>query len=220
VILIASEAREFSGLERALGNVERRDWGIAYAAEGGTAETRFVMGADGAGGANARRAAERVLDETKSDILVSAGFCGGLDASLRPGDVVVAGRVHSVTQKEAAEGNAVMGVDHVVTTAAEKRRLREATGAAILDMESHELATIAEARGMRFLAIRVVSDGAEQDLPLDFNLARGANGSICAGRVAILALKRPLAIPALIRLARTSARASQNLGEFLAGYSF
>ena len=197
-------------------------WGLQYAAVGDTADTRFVLAADGAGRRNARRAAERALTETESAILVSTGFCGALDESLNTGQVVMAERVCEEGAAPApGEGPMVLGVDRVITAAAEKKRLRESTGADIVDMESHELRRVADERGMRFLAVRVVTDGARHDLAIDFNRARDGAGRFGPWRVLGLALARPwTGLPELFRLARVSARASERLGGFLAGCQF
>lgn len=198
------------------------DWGLLYAAAGETGDTRFVLAADGAGRRNARRAAERALAETESAILVSTGFCGALDESLQTGQVVMAGRVCEEGAAPApGEGPMVLGVDRVIMAAAEKKGLRESTGADIVDMESHELRRVADERGMKFLAVRVVTDDARRDLAIDFNRARDGEGRFQPWRALALALARPwTGLPELVRLARVSARATERLGGFLAGCPF
>jgi hypothetical protein len=58
-----------------------------------------------------------------------------------------------------------VSVDRVVTTAAAKRDLAAATGAAVVDMETHAVATAARDAGLPCVGIRVISDDAAQDLP-------------------------------------------------------
>jgi hypothetical protein len=58
-----------------------------------------------------------------------------------------------------------VSVDAVVTTAAAKRDLAAATAASLVDMETYAVATAAMHAGLHCVSIRVVSDGASQDLP-------------------------------------------------------
>ena len=83
-------------------------------------------------------------------------------------------------------------------------------------METEAIARCARERQAPFRAIRVVSDLAGEDLPLDFNLYLDAEGHISRGRIALHALKKPFTtIPALARLNRNCRIASEALGEFL-----
>jgi len=107
-----------------------------------------------------------------------AGFCGALDPSLRPGDVVVATEVRGpdgVTPCPSAgilvAALAGMGIaarlgpiacaDHVVS-GTERERLREETGAIAVDMESAWLAAAVAFRP--FAVLRVVVDTRGREL--------------------------------------------------------
>ena len=112
-------------------------------------------------------------------------------------------------------------MDRVAVTAAEKHELRRRTGAAAVDMESAAILQRARECNLPFTAVRAVSDTADQDLPLDFNLYRDARGRFSRGRIALAALRRPFAaIPGLARLDRDCRRAAEPLGEFLAHCEF
>ena len=70
-------------------------------------------------------------------------------------------------------------------------------------------------------AVKVVSDAANEDLPLDFNQFRDPDGRFQARRIAATALLHPFStMPALLRLDRNCRRASENLGEFFADCEF
>jgi 4-hydroxy-3-methylbut-2-enyl diphosphate reductase len=108
-----------------------------------------------------------------------AGFCGALDPSLRPGDVVVATEIRRpdgvviacpsagiVVAALAAMGiparlGPVESTDHVVT-GSERERLRARTDAIAVDMESAWLAVAA--RDRPFAVLRVVVDTPRREL--------------------------------------------------------
>ena len=111
----------------------------------------------------------------------------------------------------------VVSVDRVAITAQDKCALRVSTGAAVVEMESAAVARKARQWAVPFGCIRVVSDAAGEDLPLDFNLYRDADGRFERTRIALAALGRPFTVlPGLIRLARHCSHAAERLGEFLA----
>jgi len=58
----------------------------------------------------------------------------------------------------------------VLTHSVDKHKLRASTGAVGVDMESAAIGEIAQGHGLPFLIIRAISDGVNEDLPVDFNL--------------------------------------------------
>ncbi|MFZ0432486.1 MAG: hypothetical protein WAL86_07290, partial [Candidatus Acidiferrales bacterium] len=106
-------------------------------------------------------------------------------------------------------------VDHVVTTATEKNFLGKQADA--VDMESFEVILESEAFGIRSVAIRAVSDTLNEDLPFDLN-AVIAEGRVSVPRVMSQLVRRPQALPALVRLGRRSSAAAEALAKFLDGY--
>ncbi len=148
------------------------------------------------------RLAEKALEiRIEVDGIISTGFCGALDPALHVGDVV----------------REVLTVDRVAVTSAEKRELREKTGAGAVDMESAAIARKAAEWGVSFRVIRAVSDTAGENLPLDFNSYRDAEGRFSRARIALAALARPFtAVPALLRLNRNCRVAAESIGEFFA----
>lgn len=193
-LLVAADRREFAGVLKRLA-AKQLDWPLEFSAAVEKDGRRWILTAHGPGGL-AARAAEISLDrEPNIDLLISTGLCGALDPTLEIGDIV----------------EETMTVDHVVVSAAEKRALRS-TGARAVDMESGLLREIAARRGIRFRQLRSVSDTAQEDLPLDFNLYRDREGRFARGRIARAALARPSSIPGMIRLERNCRRASEMLG--------
>lgn len=195
-LIVASEDREFAGI------IKRQ----------GASKTRWVMLTSGPG---SRLVSKALRERQDVDGIVSIGFCGALDPSLEIGDIVVAG--DEVQSLRAFVPGKILCADRVAVTAAEKRALREQTGAIAVDMESAAVAAKAREWGVPFRCIKVVSDTANEDMPLDFNECRTDAGHFSRTRIALAATRRPFtAIPALLRLDRNSRKAAEKLGEFLA----
>ncbi len=106
-----------------------------------------------------------------------------------------------------ATGHRLLASDAVAATVAEKRRLRETTGADAVDLET--AAVVRE--GLPFAALRAICDEAGRDLPPAALAALGQDGAVVTLRVAASALRRPSQIPALIGLGRDAARARRAL---------
>lgn len=148
--------------------------------------------------------------------IISTGYCGALDPKLRVGDIVVSDDTQFTAVDQACARGNVLTRDRVAVTAAEKRALRGQTGAIAVDMESSAVKDRAEALGVPYACIRVVSDTAEEDMPLDFNRYRSADGRFSRGRIALAAMARPFSVmPALVEFDRRCQRASIALGEAL-----
>jgi hypothetical protein len=84
-------------------------------------------------------------------------------------------------------------------------------------MESAAVAAKAREWGVPFRCIKVVSDIAQEDMPLDFNRYRDSAGRFSRSRIALAAMRHPFtAIPKLLRLDRNCRHAAEKLGEFFA----
>jgi adenosylhomocysteine nucleosidase len=180
-------------------------------------------------GAQPARAAQGVAELVAggAGMLLSFGLGGGLDRSLRPGDIVVGAGVVAadgtmratddvLSQRLCAalddggcrwSAGLVAGADKAVATAAAKRALAARTGAVIVDMESHAVA----AASLPFAILRVVVDPAERALPASVLGAIDSHGRVRP--VALMAglLRHPSEIGALRALARDNGPARKNL---------
>ncbi len=196
VVGIAAEAR----IARRLG------WPVAIG--GGTPE-------------GARLAALRLADRG-AGALVSFGLVGGLDPSLRPGDLVVAEAVLVGGTRMAvdpalarrlggATGHVVLAGEQVIADCATKRRLWQETGCAAVDLESGAVAGAAAARGLRFAVLRAVCDPAERSLPPAALLALSGDGRIRPALVLLSLARQPGQVSALLALARDAAAARRVL---------
>jgi adenosylhomocysteine nucleosidase len=183
--------------------------------------------ATGGGTASGAEAAVRGAVAGGATALLSFGLAGGLDPALRPGDVVVPSAVLSGDAVFVADPalmawlgggtpHRLLGADQVVASAAEKRQLRQATGAAALDVESGAVARIAAGHGLPFAVLRAICDPAGRDLPPVALAALDRQGAIGIGRVLARLLAQPRQVPALLRLAADAAAARRALAQRLA----
>jgi adenosylhomocysteine nucleosidase len=143
------------------------------------------------------RALLTVFDPKTIRGVISFGVAGGLDPSLKSGDVVVATEVLAgdtrwlaglALNEEFIAGVALgrrrvvrgglAGVEQVIAARAGKAALRSETGAAAVDMESHIAADYAARSGLPFAALRVIADPATRALPELAMTAIKPNGDI------------------------------------------
>ena len=217
-LLVAAERRELEGILSRFGGASKLEWpGAKFARATERNGDRWWMVASGPG----PRLVEKALAEKKNvNGIINTGFCGALDPALQVGDIVVSGEIEFTTSSPFVPGE-TLSDDRVVVTAAEKRALRYRTGAVAVEMEAAATKSKAAEWGVPFMCIRVVSDTAADDLPLDFNRFRNADGNFSRTRIALAAMARPFsAMPGLLELDRNCRRASQSLGDFLADCRF
>jgi len=230
ILLVAAEGMEFTGLVRRIGG-ERLGWPIDFARRARRGGDLWLMAANGAGPRRAAEAVQVAAGREKLDLVVSVGYCGGLDPALKAGQIVVADRVEAAESGEIFSAvepiaqqrrlfGSIISIDRFVQTAEEKRRLR-ASGAVAVEMEAAGVAREARGLGLPFECVRVVTDEAEEGFSIDYNAARDANGRIRRRRVACLALGRPWrTFPELLGFYRRGRLGSEALGEFLANCEF
>ena len=206
-LLVAAERREFDGILRRCGASEKLTWqGAAFAREANWRGDRWILIANGPGPRLVGRALGKKIDV---DCMISTGLCGALDPALRVGDVVRGGP------------DVIFSSDRVAATAAEKRALFEKTGARAVEMESAAVRAKAAEWGVKYDCIRVVSDTADEDMPLDFNRYRDAEGRFSRTRIALAAMAHPFSVmPRLTRLDRNCRLAADALGAFFADHKF
>jgi adenosylhomocysteine nucleosidase len=154
----------------------------------------------GIGQVRARRTTEQVLKESTPRLVIAAGFCGALIATLKVGDIVRSPRI--------------VTVDRLICDPAEKRRLAETHDADAVDMESAAIEELCSARGIPFQAIRAVSDTTDATLSAELvRLLSGGDASVWQACWALV--KKPSLLPEFLRLARDTKLASRNLAEVL-----
>ena len=190
---------------------------------------QLLLVANGVGARRAASAVDAAAETFQPDAVISTGFCGALDPDLALADVVVATSVAAADLRYPAlpvstapphRAGVVCSIDRVAQTAEEKRCLR-AGGAIAVEMEAAGVAARAQARGLPFYCVRVVTDLAGETMANDFNAALRADGHFDTMVILREALRRPLArLPELCRLRQRSVRAARVLGDFFADCRF
>jgi adenosylhomocysteine nucleosidase len=163
------------------------------------------------------RALLTVFDPATIRGVISFGVAGGLDPSLKSGDVVVATEVLAgdtrwlaglplneemiasvaLGRRRVVRGG-LAGVEQVIAAQALKTALHLATGAAAVDMESHIAAAYAAKAGLPFAALRVISDPASRALPALVMSALKPNGDVDLRKILRGVARNPLTLRALV----------------------
>ncbi len=189
-----------------------------------------VAACSGMGDKAVTRACERALSVGNVDTLVSIGYAGSLSCGLRaPEAVSVREVIDARTGERFPTGplpnptpgqlqdqplpQRLITLDHVADPE-EKRRLAETYQAALVDMEAATVARFARAKNLRFVCIKAVTDGPNDDLP-DFNRFTGPDGRLRLPAFVAWTLWHPQYWRVLGDLEKNSRLAAQELAKFL-----
>jgi nucleoside phosphorylase len=179
-----------------------------------------------------------MADEHKYfDICISSGLAGAICETLAVGDIIAPGSLlaeskHADRSTEelnvdaelrelalaagAVNANCLFTADRMFVKASQKSAC--SSRAQSVDMESFDLVKEARAWGARPVVVRAISDSAKEDLPIDFGLTLTKKKQISIGKVLLQVLRKPQALPALMRFGNQSRRAAERLARFLDGY--
>ena len=176
------------------------------------------------------RALLTVFDPTTIRGVISFGVAGGLDPTLKSGDVVVATEVmagdarwlagltlnEDLVASVALGGRRIVrgrlaGAEEVVVARHVKAALHNETGAAAVDMESHIAADYAAKAGLPFAALRVVSDPAHRALPSSAMAAIKPNGDIDLRKIMRSVVRNPMTLRDLVSTGIDFSRALRSL---------
>lgn len=128
-----------------------------------------IVVAAGMGAARASLALEAAVHAATITEVISAGLAGACSEGLCAGVAAEASTVIDTGTGErfrtAAEQNhTILVTDDAIAGVQEKARLAATYGAAMVDMEAATLARLAQARGLRFRAIKGISDAHDFEL--------------------------------------------------------
>ena len=173
----------------------------------------------GIGRDNAERRLHGALRRGGHQLVLSCGFAGGLNPYLTTGTVVFSSDEDAgLTPTLLASGACPVRFhcsNRVATTVEEKRMLWESTGADAVEMESEIIRAICRAHQIPSATIRVISDAAHENLPLDFNVFMTAEQKLNYAKLIFSLLRSPQKIPAMLRLQRQTQMAARNLAGVL-----
>jgi adenosylhomocysteine nucleosidase len=173
----------------------------------------------GIGQMNAERSVRHFLAGKTPARVLSCGFAGALVSDLAIGAVVFeTDDARLREQLKAAGGRAVKFycADRIATTSREKQELRRNTNADAVEMESGAISSVCREHHLPCATVRVISDAADEDLPLDFNVLSKPDRSMDYGRLAWAVAKSPGKISALRRLQKQTRLAAERLAAVLA----
>jgi adenosylhomocysteine nucleosidase len=174
---------------------------------------RCVLICGGIGASAARRASEAMITLFQPSTIYSAGFAGGLDPSLKVGDIVRPARIVDAADGSSAmlsHGDGVLVSFQSIASPTQKSKLRESFGALAVDMEAAAVARAAEQNGIRFQVLKIISDESHFELPA---LDRFVNseGKFSQRQFVLFAAIRPWIWPQVFQLAHNSGKASRVL---------
>jgi adenosylhomocysteine nucleosidase len=192
----------------------------------------------GIGRRNAEKSVREFLATNSPELVLTCGFAGGLNPDLKPGEVVFETESffsrsrgdetrtkqnietpHVVSYNKFVAAGAkpvkLLCADRIATTVAEKKKLRAETGADAVEMESEAIHVVCRERGIPCATVRVISDAANEDLPLDFNQLSKPDMSLDYGKLAWAIARSPGKINALLRLQKQTRFAAERLADML-----
>jgi adenosylhomocysteine nucleosidase len=150
--------------------------------------------------------------------LLTCGFAGGLDPQLQIGDVVFETDNEPLRAKLlAADAKPVkiFCANKIAVTAGEKKALRDQTGADAAEMESAAVQAVCRERGVPCATVRVISDTANEDLPLDFNQFLTSEMKVDMNKLMLAVATKPWKMGAMMKLQQNTKLAAQRLAEVL-----
>lgn len=165
----------------------------------------------------AERAAEAAIREAHPTVLVSAGLAGALSPVLKAGEIVRMREVIDQVTGEhfrLSEGDGVLLSAMRITGRKGKKRLAAEFAASAVDMEAAAVASVAKQRGVRFAALKAISDELEFPMP-HINSFVDPTGQLLTGRFVAHVAVRPKWWVPVVRLGLNSRKASQNLAKAL-----
>ncbi len=207
--------------------------------EGTLAGQPVALLALGVGKECARIAAEMTIKCYRPDLIISAGFGGGLQSVVRGGDIVIGTEVldlcaddgkdvrwrssHRLSRHdELTEANGefrihrgkILTADEMVLRSKHKKRYGQATGALTVDMETSAVAAVCAARHTDLLALRCITDNDHENLPREFN-DFFIVGQLQPSRIISACTRRPRLVADLARLGFRAKVCGKNLARFL-----
>ena len=169
----------------------------------------------GMGPRNAGKAVRAALPTVQPRLVLTCGFAGGLDPELVTGTVVfAAAETGGLAQALVALGARPVRFHcaaRVAVTASQKEALRRKTGADAVEMESEVIRAVCREQEIPSATVRVISDAAGEDLPLDFNRLMTPEQTLDYGKVVWAVLSSPGRIGGLLKLQRQTKAAAQTL---------
>lgn len=185
----------------------------------------------GMGAENAIRAMSSIPVDVH-DVCISTGLAGSLEAAWRPGDILVSRTSQTLDQRWMVASDALLldlavasgaksvlvslTTEKIVAMAEEKEELSQK--GSIAEMESSYILAAATKKQVPCVAVRAISDAADEDLPVDFGRVLDSHGHLKMGGLLKEVGLSPYRIPLLLQFGRQSRAAAKSLAYFLDRY--
>jgi adenosylhomocysteine nucleosidase len=209
--------------------------GVGFVAKQGLLQGRgIVLIESGVGTLAAARGTQALLAGHKPPWVISTGFAGALVPQLKRCDILMVDSLteasdrrlaidlrvnaESLTRSPGVHVGRLVTVDTIVHTPEEKRALGRRHEALAVDMESWAVGEVCRQAKTRFMAVRIISDGVDDELPRDVErLARQKSRAARLGAAAGAIFRRPSSVKDMLQLKEDALVASDRLATFLAG---
>ncbi len=231
--VVYAMAIEAASLEARLGGIISIKAAGFTARQGGLNGRGVVVVHSGVGRVNAEKASEALILGHRPTWVISAGLAGGLHVDVKRGDIVMPdtvlgedGRQLSIDFQISPEQNAardlhvgpLVTIDRIAARAAHKRELGTLHAAIAVDMETIGVAEACRRERQKFLAVRVISDTVDEELPADIERLLTRKTLVRRiGATAGTVLRRPSFVKELWRFRETAHKCSERLASFLVG---
>ena len=173
----------------------------------------------GMGRRNAFAKLDAYLAKATPTGVLTCGFAGGLNPVLELGTIVYDVDEGSPWEKALLDSKAKLArfecANRVACTADEKFKLWQVTGMDAVEMESDTIRQVCLRKNIPSATIRVISDTAHQNLPLDFNRLLTPDHRIDFAKLAARLIFSPRKVADLLRFQSQTITAAQALGAFL-----
>jgi adenosylhomocysteine nucleosidase len=179
-----------------------------------------VLVCGGIGVEAARRATEAVISLYRPELVASVGYAGALAPALHVGNILVPSYVIDLrdgSRMEISPGEGKLLSISGVAGINQKTMLADAYGAQAVDMEAAAVAKGALAHGIRFIAVKSISDEHDFAFPAIDQFV-GHDGAFRTTKFAFFVAVRPRLWARALKLARNSFRAAKSLCQWLEVY--
>ncbi len=199
-----------------------KGWERSTLRAGGTRLRRFQRGRaiatyGGMGAGPIQQACRALVECWHPDLLISAGWAGGLRPELKTGAIVVPETVIEIADGRAFRsfcGAGILVTGTAVASPQAKRELAARFSAQAIDMEAAAVGAVAQEAAVKFLAVKAIFD--EHGFPLPaFERFHNSRGRFRYGRFLAHAALRPALWPKLGLMQRRASEAAQALSAFL-----
>jgi Phosphorylase superfamily len=135
--------------------------------------SNFCVLHTGVGAKKCENRLREFLPREKPQLLIASGLCGGTNADLHPGDLVIAENASNSELSNKARvilPGAIAGklhsADRIIDAAADRYQIGREHGAIAIDMETETIARLCMEKSIPLLALRIISDSPAAPFPV------------------------------------------------------